>query len=266
MHGRAPQLRVLRASASVPAVKLDGDYLFEAKIQDVWEAILDPEVLAATMPGCEKLDLVDGAYVGKLKVKVGPVQGKFDGKVTLEDVRELEGYKVLVDGRGPAGFVNATANVALSEEGAGTRIQYDADAKVGGRIASVGQRLVEASAKAIIAQSLEGLHENIKIRAAHAAEKSAAPEPEPEPAPEAEPEVEAEAKPEVPADEAETKRPAPAADAPKSKPPLKRVTEADMAAAVAREVSKSLLPQPVIYAIVFGVGVAVGWVLKSMMG
>lgn len=244
-------------------MKLEGDYLFEAGIQDVWEAILDPEVLAATMPGCEKLDLVDGAYVGKLKVKVGPVQGKFDGKVTLEDVRELEGYKVLVDGRGPAGFVNATANVALAKEGEGTRIQYDADAKVGGKIASVGQRLVEASAKAIIAQSLEGLHENIKIRVAHAAEHAAAPAaPEPEPEP-AEP-----ADADVPADEAETKKPAPAAEAPKptSKPPLKRVTEADMAAAVAREVSKSLLPPPLMYALVFGGGVVVGWILKSALG
>ncbi|MEQ9496078.1 MAG: SRPBCC domain-containing protein [Deltaproteobacteria bacterium] len=251
-------------------MKLEGDYLFEAKIKDVWEAILDPEVLAATMPGCEKLDLVDGAYVGKLKVKVGPVQGKFDGKVTLEDVKELEGYTVLVDGKGPAGFVKATAHVKLSEAEGGTRIDYDADAKVGGKIASVGQRLVEASAKAVIGQSLEGLHENIKIRAAHAAEQEA------ETAAPAEEDTPEEAPAEVPADQAETKKPGPAEEpaAPKpaeskppaSKPPLKRVSEADMAAAVAREVSKSFLPQPVIYAIVFGAGVLVGWLLKGSMG
>jgi carbon monoxide dehydrogenase subunit G len=247
-------------------VKLEGDYLFEAKIKDVWEAILDPEVLAATMPGCEKLDLVDGAYVGKLKVKVGPVQGKFDGKVTLEDVKELEGYTVLVDGKGPAGFVKATAHVKLSEADGGTRIDYDADAKVGGKIASVGQRLVEASAKAVIGQSLEGLHENIKIRAAHAAEQTE------QAAPEAEAPAEEAATAEVPADQAETKKPGPAEEpapkppTPASKPPLKRVSEADMAAAVAREVSKSFLPQPVIYAIVFGVGVLVGWLLKGSMG
>ncbi len=244
-------------------MKLDGDYLFEAKLEDVWEAILDPEVLAATMPGCEKLDLVDGAYVGKLKVKVGPVQGKFDGKVTLEDVKELEGYTVLVDGKGPAGFVKATAHVKLSKVEGGTRIDYDADAKVGGKIASVGQRLVEASAKAVIGQSLEGLHENIKIRAAHAAEQEEVAAPE-APAEEETPAAK------VPADQAETKKPGPAEEpAPKppaSKPPLKRVSEADMAAAVAREVSKSFLPQPVIYAIVFGVGVLVGWLLKGSMG
>lgn len=146
-------------------MKFAGEYRFEAPIAEVWKALLDPVVLAAVMPGCEKLDLVDDAYVGELNIKVGPVQGKFQGKVTLSDVEEEKGYTMKVDGRGAPGFVKATAAIKLTPEGDATKMEYDADAQVGGRIASVGQRLIDASAKAIIKESLEGLNANVKARA-----------------------------------------------------------------------------------------------------
>src|SRR5215468_2101303 len=147
-------------------MKLEGDYLFEASVPEVWSALFDPVILAAVMPGCEKLELIDGHYIGDLKVKVGPIQGKFTGKVDLQDKVEPESYTMIVDGRGAPGFVKATAHVKLAAEGDATRVHYDTDAQVGGKIASVGQRLLEASARAIVAQSLEGLHTNIKLRAA----------------------------------------------------------------------------------------------------
>ena len=146
-------------------MKLAGDYKFEAPVDEVWKALLDPVVLAAVMPGCEKLELVDGAYVGELNIKVGPVQGKFQGKVTLSDVEEEQGYTMTVDGRGAPGFVKAKAAVKLTPVGDETTMEYDADAQVGGRIASVGQRLIDSSAKAIIKESLEGLNANVKARA-----------------------------------------------------------------------------------------------------
>lgn len=149
-------------------MKLAGDYKFDAAPADVWKALLDPEVLAAVMPGCEKLELVDDAYIGELNIKVGPVQGKFQGKVTLADIEEEKGYTMTVDGRGQPGFVKAKAAVRLSPEGAETRMEYDADAQVGGRIASVGQRLIDSSARAIIKESLEGLNANVKALAATA--------------------------------------------------------------------------------------------------
>jgi uncharacterized protein len=164
-------------------MKLEGDYLFEATVAEVWSALFDPVILAAVMPGCEKLDLVDGQYVGEIKVKVGPIQGKFTGKVDLKDKDEPHSYTMIVDGRGAPGFVKATAGVKLSAEGSSTRVHYDTDAQIGGKIASVGQRLIEASARAIVAQSLEGLHTNIKLRAAAyreaAAKQTAAPLAEP---------------------------------------------------------------------------------------
>ena len=146
-------------------MKLAGDYTFEAPTDEVWKALLDPIVLAAVMPGCEKLDLVDDAYVGDLNIKVGPVQGLFHGKVVLADVVEEQGYTMTVDGRGQPGFVKAKAAVKLTPEGGQTRMEYDADAQVGGRIASVGQRLIDSSARAIIKESLEGLNANVKARA-----------------------------------------------------------------------------------------------------
>ncbi|HMG52149.1 MAG TPA: carbon monoxide dehydrogenase subunit G, partial [Kofleriaceae bacterium] len=158
-------------------MKLEGDYLFEASVPEVWSALFDPVILAAVMPGCEKLELVDGHYVGDIKVKVGPIQGKFTGRVDLTDKIEPRSYTMVVDGRGAPGFVKATAHVVLAPEGDATRVRYDTDAQIGGKIASVGQRLIEASARAIVAQSLEGLHTNIKLRAAahrEAAAKQAA--------------------------------------------------------------------------------------------
>lgn len=239
-------------------MKLQGDYLFDAPVKDVWAALFDPVVLAAIMPGCEKLDLVDGAYVGDLNIKVGPVQGKFSGKVDLKDVDEPIRYTMVIDGKGPPGFMKATAKVSLEAEGSGTRIRYEADAQVGGKIASVGQRLIEASSRAITKQSLDGLNENIKIRMA-AAPKAAAPAPkaeekaEPDPAPPPVGEFAASTAPvEVPYDPPASQLPEEAA-APVI---LKKVDQNALAASIAKEVTKSILPMPVI--VVIGLAIVGG--------
>jgi carbon monoxide dehydrogenase subunit G len=149
-------------------VKVQGTYTFEAPLDVVWRALFDPEVLAKTLPGCEKLEREGNQFRGDINVKMGPVQGKFQGKVDITDVKELESYTMVVDGRGPAGFGKATAQLAVRAEagGSATRLEYDSDVQVGGRIASVGQRLLDASSRAIVKQSLEGLHAQIKALAA----------------------------------------------------------------------------------------------------
>jgi uncharacterized protein len=147
-------------------VKLEGDYRFDATVRDVWDALFDPAVLAAAMPGCEKLDEVDGAFVGEMTIKVGPITSKLTGKVDVSDKVEPERYRMVIDGRGPQGFVKATAAIALAADGDGTKLHYDADAQIGGKLASVGQRLIDASARAITKQALDNLHENVKRRAA----------------------------------------------------------------------------------------------------
>ena len=148
-------------------MKLAGEYLFNAPRETVWKSLLDPEVLASILPGCEKLELVgEEEYAAILKIKVGPVQGAFKGKVKLEDLQAPDSYTMQVDGRGAPGFVKATASVKLEDRGEQTAMLYDSDAQVGGRIAGVGQRLLDSSAKAIIKQSLDGLDEVVSATAA----------------------------------------------------------------------------------------------------
>lgn len=158
-------------------MKVQGTYIFEAPLDVVWRALFDPEVLAKTLPGCEKLEREGNQFRGDINVKMGPVQGKFQGKVDITDVKELESYTMIVDGRGPAGFGKATAQLAVRAEAGGstTRLDYDSDVQVGGRIASVGQRLLDASSRAIVKQSLEGLHAQIKALAARAPAGAASP-------------------------------------------------------------------------------------------
>jgi len=155
-------------------MKLEGNYSFEASLDTVWQGLFDPEVLARTLPGCDKLERQGDQFLGEINVKMGPVQGKFQGKVDIQNVKDRESYTMVVDGRGPAGFAKATANIRVKGEGATTRLDYDSDVQVGGRIASVGQRLLDASSRAIVKQSLEGLHEQLKALAARSAPPPAA--------------------------------------------------------------------------------------------
>jgi carbon monoxide dehydrogenase subunit G len=213
-------------------MKLAGEYRFDAPVPDVWDALFDPEVLAAALPGCEKLERAGDQLVGAIQIKVGPVSGSFAGKVDLQDVDAPKTYTMIIDGRGNAGFVKATAHIALAPDGDATTMRYDADAQVGGKIASVGQRLVDASSRAVVKQSLEGLHENVKRRhAARVATEAAA----------AAAATAADAAAAASADGA-TELP-PASPAPLvAKPALVHVQTADVAAAVTREVGKVLWP------------------------
>ena len=157
-------------------MKVSGEYTFDAPRDLVWDALFDPEILASVMPGCEKLELVDeNVYEGVLKIKVGPVQGKFNAKVTLSDIQTPDSYLMEVDGRGAPGFVKANAKVSLEGDNERSVLKYDSDAKVGGRIATVGQRLLDSSAKAITKQSLDGLAKVIESRAAAEDGEEAAP-------------------------------------------------------------------------------------------
>ncbi len=156
-------------------MKVAGSHRFDSPPEEVWEALLDPEVLAAIMPGCKKLELTgENTYEGTLDIKVGPVQGVFQGKVQLDEIDPPNGYTMQLDGQGAPGFVKATARVAIAADGDGTMMTYDGDAQVGGRIASVGQRLLDSSAKAIIKQSLEGLNAQIVARGAGGDDQAAA--------------------------------------------------------------------------------------------
>ncbi len=146
---------------------IGGEYTFDAPQDLVWQALHDPDVLASIMPGGEGFaEVAENEYAGTLNVKVGPVQGKFKGNIKLTDVVEPDSYSIIVDGKGAPGFVKATGHMNLTNQSQQTRMVYEGNARVGGRIASVGQRLMDSSAKSIIRQSLEGLNEYLKAQVA----------------------------------------------------------------------------------------------------
>ena len=148
-------------------MKIAGEYIFDAPKQMVWDALRDPDVLGQIMPGGNGIEEVgENEYEGNLIIKVGPVNGKFKGKIKLLNIMAPDSYDIEVDGKGGPGFVRATGHLKLIENGAKTNIEYDGDAKVGGRIASVGQRLLDTSAKAIVRQSLDLLNEYLKVKMA----------------------------------------------------------------------------------------------------
>jgi len=147
-------------------MNLEGSYTFNAPCQVVWDSLMTPEVLARVLPGCEKLEQVgEDEYEAVLKIRVGPVQGKFKGNVKIANLQEPESYSMTVDGKGAPGFMKGTGYVKLEEQGESTVLHYTGEAQVGGRIAQVGQRLLESSAKAITRQSLDGLNKQVLARA-----------------------------------------------------------------------------------------------------
>lgn len=130
-------------------MELVGDRLIPASIERTWEALNDPEVLRRSMPGCESLERTgDDAFTALLALRVGPVNARFKGNLRLSDVAPAAGYKLQFDGQGGvAGFGKGSAQVQLAPEGANqTRLRYTAQAQVGGKIAQVGSRLVDATA------------------------------------------------------------------------------------------------------------------------
>jgi carbon monoxide dehydrogenase subunit G len=133
-------------------VKVKGQYSVDVPQQQVYEALLDPEILARTLPGCESLEpIADNQYRMKMKLAVAGVQGLFEGKVSLEDQRPPESYRLRVGGQGKIGFVNGNGRLTLrSSDPSTTVIEYEGDVKVGGLIAGVGQRLMDMTTKMMI--------------------------------------------------------------------------------------------------------------------
>lgn len=130
-------------------MKMTGEQLIAAPRDKVWAALNDPEILKACIPGCQSLEkLADDRMKAVAAIKVGPISAKFTGDVTLSDLDPPNGYRISGQGQGgPAGFAKGGANVRLSDEGGATRLAYDVDAQVGGKLAQLGGALIDATAK-----------------------------------------------------------------------------------------------------------------------
>ena len=139
------------------AMKMTGEVVLPADQQTVWEKLNDADVLKASIPGCEELEkLSDTEFKARAKVKIGPVSATFKGNVELTDLDPPKSYRIRGEGEGGiAGFAKGGALVTLSPEGDGTKLVYDVDAQVGGKIAQLGARLVNSVAKKTADQFFE---------------------------------------------------------------------------------------------------------------
>jgi carbon monoxide dehydrogenase subunit G len=153
-------------------MRLAGEYIFDGPREEVWTIVRAPEILATALPGTQSLEQVsENEYAGKMHVRIGPVSGVFAGKIVVSDEVPPESCTLAVDGRGAPGFAKGTGHVQLFENEDGrTLLKYEGDMQVGGRLASVGQRLIDTASKSMIRQGLESLNNSLRARAEAEAE------------------------------------------------------------------------------------------------
>ncbi len=131
------------------AMTMSGEVQLPATREAVWAKLNDPVVLKSCVPGCEQLDKTsDTEFQAVASIKVGPVKARWKGKVRLSDLDPPNGYKISGEGEGGvAGFAKGGATVALTDKDGGTLLTYNVEAQIGGKLAQLGQRLINSAAK-----------------------------------------------------------------------------------------------------------------------
>ena len=158
---------------------MTGEQLVPASQQDTWSALNDPEVLKACVPGCEQISRVnDNEYQVQMTARVGPVSAKFRGRLSIFDVKAPDSYSLAFEGQGgAAGFAKGAAQVKLSPAGNGqTRLAYEVKANVGGKLAQIGSRLVDAAAKKVADEFFHNFNEKMSVPVEEPAPAHAQPE------------------------------------------------------------------------------------------
>ena len=147
-------------------MEMSGEQLIPAPQRVVWDALNDPEMLKASVPGCESIERTgDNQYQVQMVARVGPVSAKFKGKLTLSDVKPPESYSIAFEGQGgPAGFAKGGAHVRLTPEAEKTKLSYDVKASVGGKLAQIGSRLVDAAARKVADDFFKAFNEKMSAQ------------------------------------------------------------------------------------------------------
>ena len=140
-----------------------GSHVIPASQQAVWEALNDAEVLKACIPGCKELEKKsDTEFSATVVAKVGPVKATFKGEVTLKNLNPPNSYSIVGEGKGGiAGFAKGGADVSLSEADGGTQLDYEVDAKVGGKLAALGSRLIDSTAKKLAGEFFDNFSKHV---------------------------------------------------------------------------------------------------------
>jgi len=160
---------------------LKGERLIPMPVESTWAALNNPDVLKGCITGCESLERHgDDGYLALVAVRVGPVSARFKGKLLLSDVKAPYSYTLHFDGQGGvAGFGKGSAIVVLAAEGGQTRLSYVAQAQVGGKLAQVGSRLIDASAGKIAEDFFSAFEATLRAAVPEGATAAEAPAPAP---------------------------------------------------------------------------------------
>jgi carbon monoxide dehydrogenase subunit G len=151
-------------------MEMTGEQLIPASQQAVWDALNDPEVLKACVPGCESIERVgENEYQVLMVARVGPVAARFKGRLALSDIQPPESYAITFEGQGgAAGFAKGGAKVRLAAENPSTtRLAYEAKASVGGKLAQIGSRLVDAAARKVADDFFRNFNEKLSALHGH---------------------------------------------------------------------------------------------------
>ena len=141
-------------------MKVAGDYSLPAPPERAYALLQDQAILAKCIPGCEGLDRVgEDDYAMRMKVGIAAISGRFDGKVRIADQKPPTSFRLIVEGSGKIGFIKGDGTIALSPADDGSNVQFEGEVQIGGTIANVGQRLIEATAKMIIKRFFDKLAE-----------------------------------------------------------------------------------------------------------
>lgn len=147
-------------------MKLEGTHELEAARERVYQSLVNPEVLQRCIPGCERLERTgDNTFATTIRAGVGSIKGVFEGNVRLEDLREPEHFRMVVDGKGAPGFLKGSGDLDLVQDGTVTKIKYAGDVQVGGTIAGVGQRMIQGTVKMMASQFFTCLGAEAKTEA-----------------------------------------------------------------------------------------------------
>jgi Uncharacterized conserved protein len=145
---------------------VQGQWQFEAERELVWQTLTDPNIVAQCIPGCEKMELTgDDTYLATMAVGVGSVKGRFTATIRLTDQQFPERYRLIVEAKSPVGFVKGDGIIALQEMPEGqTQVSIEGEVQVGGTLASVGSRLLQAAANAQLNHFFEAMRQQVAQR------------------------------------------------------------------------------------------------------
>ncbi len=147
-------------------MKIEGTHELRAPRDRVFKALIDPAVLQRAIPGCERLEqTAENSYAVTLRAGVGSIKGVFTGNVRLEDIRQPEHFRIVIEGKGQPGFLKGSGELDLEERDGMTVVNYKGDVQVGGTIAGVGQRMIQGAARMMASQFFTAIEAEAKAEA-----------------------------------------------------------------------------------------------------